>query len=67
MFEYSDFDVGFWIKFVLISLVLVILPVWFFKLADLSFLYKTLFTLAGFAGVWIALNGKTIKYGKNHR
>ena len=62
--DYYDFDWGFWIKFVLVSLVVVILPVWVVKFMEVSFIMKILFTLGGFAAVWFALQGKTLRYHK---
>lgn len=44
-----------WIKFAIAFSILVILPVWIFNLADLTFLWKSSFTAAGAVGVWIAL------------
>ena len=62
MFDgYSEIDYGFWIKFVILMGILVIIPVWIFRLIDLSFLYKILFTLAGGVGLWIGLKGKTMR------
>ncbi|KKL53381.1 hypothetical protein LCGC14_2276020 [marine sediment metagenome] len=62
--DYYEIDWGFWVKFVLVSLVVVILPVWVVKLIEISFLYRILFTLAGFVGVWLALQGKTLRNPK---
>ncbi len=59
-----DYDMIFWIKFIVIFVILVIFPVWVFNFVDLSLLWKVGFTLAGLAGVYLALIGKTI--GKAH-
>ena len=58
---FYDVDVKFMIKFVLIFLILVILPVWKWNIADISLLYKFLFTIGGGAGAWFALQGKSMK------
>lgn len=49
------------IKFVIVSGLIVILPVWIFNLVEVSFFYKIMFTLAGFVGVAIALSGSTLR------
>jgi len=49
------FDIGFWVKFILIGIAFVILPVWIMKLVSLSFKLKVMFTFAGFVGVFISL------------
>lgn len=59
-----DFDIGFLVKFSVIFIAFVILPVWIFNIADISFGLKSAFTLAGGVGVVIALSGRTI--GRNH-
>ena len=56
-----DFDTTFIVKFVFCFIIFVILPVWVFRLVDISFLYKVSFTVAGGIGVLIALGGKTMK------
>lgn len=61
---YYEVDYGFWIKFVVLFIIIVIFPVWFFKLVDISFLYKVMFTFAGSIGLWFALKGRTI--GRSH-
>ena len=60
----EDLDGGFWIKFVLVSAFVVILPVWIMNFVEISFFNKILYSLAGFVGVWLALSGKSI--GKKH-
>ncbi len=57
-----DFNTTFWIKFAFCFIIFVILPVWVFNIADISFLWKSGFTLAGAVGVGIALAGKTARY-----
>ena len=65
MLEFLEFsDIGFWIKFGVVSFLIVILPVWIFNFVDISFLWKMGYTLAGFLGVWLALSGKSI--GRKH-
>ena len=62
------YNVGFWIKFVLIYAAFVIVPIFFMNFTgSMGFGTKLLFLIGGAVGVVIALNGKTIKYGKNRR
>ncbi|KKK91719.1 hypothetical protein LCGC14_2710110 [marine sediment metagenome] len=62
------YNISFWIKFVLIYSAFVITPVFFMNFTgSMGFGTKILFLVGGAAGVMIALNGKTIKYGKNRR
>ena len=49
------------IKFVIVSLVVVIVPVWIFNLVEISFFYKVMFTIAGFVGVALALSGSSLR------
>ena len=60
----EDLDGGFWIKFFLVGVLVVILPVWILNFIEISFFNKILYTLAGFVGVWLAISGKTI--GRKH-
>lgn len=60
----ENVDGGFWIKFVLVSAFVVILPVWIMNFVEISFFDKMLYSLAGFFGVWLAISGKTI--GRKH-
>ena len=61
----EEIDRGFIIKFVLVSLVVVILPVWVVRFVPLSFLYKMVFTIGGMAGVfWTLKTGKTMRRRK---
>jgi len=68
MFESLEFGVSFWIKFALCFGLFVIVPIFFLDFTGtLSFFWKIMFVLGGGVGVVIALQGKSIKYGKNRR
>ena len=54
------FTFSFWIKFILISIIFVIAPVWLLDFFPLGFGRQLLFTLAGFVGVFIALTFGTL-------
>ncbi len=58
--DFGDLDYVFIVKFGICFVIFAILPVWIFNIADLSFLMKMGFTLAGGVGVAIALMGKRI-------
>lgn len=60
----SGYDLIFWVKFIVLFIVFVILPVWVFNFVDISLLWKVGFTLAGVVGLYLALVGKSI--GKSH-
>ena len=54
-------DIKFWIKFGFCFVLLVMLPVWIFNFAtSLGFLWKVGFTVAGAAGILLALSGKKL-------
>jgi hypothetical protein len=55
-----DLDLTFWIKFGVCFGLFVIIPVWLFRLVDISFMYKILFTICGAVGVFIGVNSKTL-------
>jgi len=50
-----------WLKFSIAFALLVIVPVWIFRLVELSIFYKLAFTLAGAGGVYIALEYGSMK------
>lgn len=62
------YNVSFWVKFVPLFILFVIVPVFFLDFTGgLTFGKKILFLLGGAVGLAFALNGKTIKYGKNRQ
>ena len=61
-------SVGFWVKFVPLFFLFVILPIFFLDFtSSMTFGRKILFMLGGAIGLMLALNGKTIKYGKHRQ
>jgi hypothetical protein len=64
MFEDTDIDIVFWIKFSICTFLFAILPVWIFTFVELSFGYKVMFTFVGAIGVFIALSGKSMRLHK---
>ncbi len=62
------YNYSFWIKFVLIYIGFVIVPIFFMNFTgSMGIGTKLLFLIGGAFGVVLALNGKSIKYGKNRR
>jgi len=58
-------DIKYWLKFGFCFVAFVILPVWIFNFASsLSFLWKAGFTIAGAAGILLALSGKSMRLHK---
>lgn len=61
MFEDTDIDITFWVKFAVCMLIVVILPVWIFNFVEITIMWKLSFTAAGAAGVFMALTGKSMR------
>jgi hypothetical protein len=49
-----------WYKFIFSFGLLVVIPVWIFNLVEISLFYKIGFTIAGAAGIYLALEYGTI-------
>lgn len=58
---FYDVDIKFMLKFALVFILFVILPVWVWNFVDISLLYRLLFTIGGGAAAWFALQGKSMK------
>ena len=60
------YSIGFWFKFIPLFGLFVVVPVFYLDFTDsLGWKFKILFLLGGGLGLMFALNGKTLKYGKN--
>lgn len=53
-----------WIAFGFCFILLVIIPVWVIDIVEIGFILRVMFTLAGAAGIYIALEFGTV--GKSH-
>ena len=59
---FTDIDIVFLIKFILIVGIFVILPVWVFNFVEIGLMMKFMFTIGGAGGAWFALQGKSMRF-----